>query len=66
MMNNPGRLVLYAKDVALISDVTKRTASRLIIKIRKHFNRPPSPLVTIRDFCEFTGLQEEKLLEYLK
>ena len=24
MMNNPDRLVLYAKDVALISDVTKR------------------------------------------
>ena len=62
----PNRIVIHAKDIALVSGYTERTGRRILARIRRQLNLPPSSLVSVQDFCAFTGLKEEYVLPFLK
>lgn len=62
----PCRVVIYARDVMNITGL-KEGASRLLLeKIRKHLGKTPSHSITIKDFCEFTRIEEETVREFMK
>jgi hypothetical protein len=54
------------KDVVMISGVSQRTASRILYKIRKHYQKKPASFVTVDEFCAFTDIKEEVVREYVK
>ena len=61
----PIRIVIYAKDITNITGKKERTARKIIAQIRRKYNKKPGDLVTVYEFCEFTGLNEEKVRQFL-
>ena len=62
----PTRIVIYAKDIMLITGKCERTARRMIAAIKKKFDKPATACITIDDFCLFTGLKQMEVSAYLK
>lgn len=59
------RIVLYAKDIILITGKSERTVRRMIAAIRKQYHQGENALVSVEDFCRYTGLKEEKVIRML-
>lgn len=65
-MNVPNRMVLYPKDIMSITGIhDARTARKFLDKIRKKFKKEKGSLVSLDEFCEFTGFKEERVTRYL-
>ena len=60
------RIVIYPKDVQLITGRGIRYAQRILRIIRKRVGKKEEQLVTIEEFCEFTGLRFEDFEEHLR
>jgi hypothetical protein len=63
--NAPKRLVIYRKDVELITGRKTRTAQRILKAIKTSLGKPKNGFVTIKEFATFTGLCEEDILKRL-
>lgn len=55
----PTRVVVYAKDVTIITGLGPRAARKLLSSIRKQLNKPRTGFITIEEFASFTGIKEE-------
>jgi hypothetical protein len=65
-MNLPNRMVVYPKDVMLITGIQDaRTARKYLDKIRKKFKKTKGSFISLDEFCEFTGFKEERVNRYL-
>lgn len=65
-MNVPNRMVVYPKDVMLITGIQDaRTARKFLDKIRKKFKKTKGAFISLDEFCEFTGFKEERVTRYL-
>lgn len=53
------RIVIYAKDVEIITGRKERTARKILQSIREKLGKEKWEFVTIREFCEYTGIQED-------
>ena len=62
----PNRIVIYARDIMNITGRHERTAHKMLSAIRKKYNKPKGAFVTIDEFCQFTGLKEEKVQPFLR
>lgn len=61
----PQRIVVHSKDVENITGLMPRSARRLLQSIRERAGKPKGAFVTVREFCSFTGIDEELLKDYL-
>lgn len=61
----PRRLVVYPKDVENITGRKDRTARTLIQNIRKAFGKQKHQFITIKEFCTYTGIDEDLVHDYL-
>ena len=61
----PIRIVIYAKDISNITGKKERTARKIIAQIRRKYNKKPGDLITVYEFCEYTGLNEERVRQFL-
>ena len=61
----PPRIVIYAQDVMNITGRRKRCAYKLLQQIRRKYNKPKHAFISVDEFCEFTGLKEEKVNRFL-
>ena len=59
------RLAIYPKDVALITGKSVRSASRLIIKIRRDLGKDTHQILTISEFCDYMGLKLKDIISNL-
>ena len=59
------RICIYAKDIQLITGRTERYGRKLIEKIKKHLGKQTHQMVTLTDFCDYTGLKMEEIEAYL-
>jgi len=59
------RCVIYAKDVQRITGRSERYSHDILRKARLHFEKGNKQFVTVAEFSEFSGIPEEKLVEYL-
>ena len=64
-MKDTRRLCLYASDVQLITGRSYKYALRYLAKIRRHYNKEPKQLVTVAEFCNYTGIAVEEVWELL-
>ena len=60
------RGVIYSKDVQNITGRSEATARRLLRKIRQHLNKPEGALITVREFCSCTGLDEDYVKDFMR
>jgi hypothetical protein len=61
----PNRIVIYAKDIMNITGRKERAARKLLAQIRKKYRKKKGEFISIDEFCEFTGLKEEKVSAFL-
>jgi len=55
------RIVIYAKDIENITGRKERAARELVSKIRKYFGKPTGSMISIYEFCEYTGLNLDEV-----
>ena len=63
--NTPSRLPIYSKDVELITGRKHRTACTMLQQIRRVLGKEKHQFVTIAEFCQYFGLKEELVKEFL-
>jgi len=61
----PNRIVIYAKDIMNITGRKERAARKMIARIKKNYHKKKGELISISEFCEFTGLKEENVSKFL-
>ena len=62
----PLRVVIYPKDVENITGRCPRTARSLLQKIRQALGKSSMEFVTVKEFCIFTGIDEELIKDFLQ
>lgn len=66
MIKEHHRLVIYACDVQRLTGRHKAASYRLLRKIKEKFALPEHALVTIEQFCEYTGVRRQDVVNYLR
>jgi hypothetical protein len=56
------RVCIYPKDVQRITGKTYRQARLYLKKVKDSLNKEPHQLISIEEFCAFSGLQMEHVL----
>lgn len=59
------RLVIYPKDIQLITGRGERYAQRLVRIMKERLGKEKHQFITIDEFCEFAGLERKDLDQYL-
>jgi hypothetical protein len=65
MQGLPPRAVIYTKDVMNITGRKERTCRKLLSNIRKRHGKKRADFVTVGEFSQFTGIEEEKIYPFL-
>lgn len=65
MKTIPSRIIIYAKDVENITGRRLRTCYTILQKIKKHYGKKQTDLVTIKEFSGFMNISEELLKDFL-
>ncbi len=61
----PNRIVIYAKDIMNITGRRERAARKLLAQIRKKYGKKRGEFISVKEFCNFTGLDENLVKEFL-
>ncbi len=55
------RICIYPKDIELITGKSYRQSTRILQAVRKSLNKLQNELVTIDEFCQYSGLKIEQV-----
>ncbi|GAA0875190.1 hypothetical protein GCM10009118_15990 [Wandonia haliotis] len=64
-MSKLKRICIYPKDVQRLTGRSERYGRKLLQKIRKHFEKDQHQFVTIKEFSEYTGINEAEIEQYI-
>lgn len=59
------RIVIYPKDIALITNKCERTGRRILNQVRKAFGKDQKDYISIKEFCLFSGFDEDEVHDML-
>jgi hypothetical protein len=59
------RLIIFPKDVQIITGRSERYAQRLILKIKISYQKEPHQFVTVEEFAAFAGIPKELVDQYI-
>jgi len=59
------RIIIYPKDIQIITGRSERYGRSLIQKIKGHLKKEPHHFVSIKEFCDYTGLEEEEVKSHI-
>jgi len=62
MKTEQKRVCIYPKDVQRITGKSYRYSRLLLIAIKKNLNKQEHQLISIDEFCQYTGLTAEQVL----
>jgi len=62
----PVRIIIYSKDVQNITGKMPRTARKMLQDIRLAFGKANHEMVTVKEFCGYTGIDEELVKDFLQ
>jgi hypothetical protein len=51
------RVVIYPKDIMIITGKSERYSRYLLQRIKTHLKKEPHQLVSINEFCQYMGLK---------
>ena len=55
------RVVIYPKDVMIITGKSERYSRYLIQRIKKHMKKEDHQLVSVTEFCNYMGLDRDEV-----
>ncbi|MFT6923349.1 MAG: hypothetical protein ACJA1C_002362 [Crocinitomicaceae bacterium] len=55
------RVVIYPKDIMIITGKSERYSRYLIQRIKKHLNKEDHQIVSIKEFCSYMGLDRDEV-----
>ena len=61
----PNRICIYAKDVQNITGKKERTSRKLLSDIRSRLGKQKKDLITIGEFCDYTGLKIDQVQRFI-
>lgn len=56
-MSSISKVIIYPKDISIITGKSYRSAWQLLKKIRTHYHKEPHQVVTVHEFCTYMGLR---------
>ncbi|WP_026969821.1 hypothetical protein [Algoriphagus terrigena] len=59
------RVVIYAKDIQIITGRSQRYSNSMLTKIRKYFQKEAHQYVTLDEFSEFSGIPIHKIEQFI-
>jgi len=65
MKSENKRLCIYPKDIQRVTGKSYRQSIRLLQKIRKHLNKLENEFVSIEEFCQYTSLKYEQVMNLI-
>jgi hypothetical protein len=60
------RLCIYPKDIMIITGKSDKFGRNLIKKIKLHYKKQEHQVVSVEEFCNYMGLQEDAVLKQLR
>lgn len=64
-MKKRHRICIYPKDVQQLTGKSYRQSTRILHDIRIHLDKPAESLITVMEFCIYTGLDYEEVIWFL-
>ena len=61
----PKRACIYPKDIQRITGRSERYGRKLLNDIRNYFGKESYQFITIKEFSEYSGIEEEIVNKYL-
>lgn len=59
------RVCIYPKDIQMITGKSYRQSTRILNETRKLFRKPAKSMVSVEEFCTYTGLNYEHVYKVL-
>ena len=59
------RIIIYPKDIQRITGKSERYGRQLIRKIKEDLAKGDHQFVTINEFSEYTGIEEDLVRQYI-
>lgn len=66
MKRPPQRLCIYPKDIVRITGKSERFSRGLIQRIRISLDKKEHQFITIEEFCNYAGIDLEKVKEIIR
>lgn len=63
---NEKRLVIYPKDIMLITGKSERYSRYLLKRMKAHFNKLDHQYITITEMCSYLGLDPDEVSRRIK
>ncbi len=60
------RICIYPKDIQMITGRSERYGRKVLQRIRQHLLKEEHHLVTVLEFCAFTGIAKEEVEKFIK
>ena len=60
------RICIYPADVRLLTGRSETYSRKLLRKIRTDLCKKPGQLVSLQEFCDYTGLSQKEVDEIFK
>lgn len=64
--NIPHRIVIYPKDIMLLTGKTERYSRTLLKKIKQHFNKEDHQIITPSELGKYLGIDEQLIISLLR
>lgn len=61
----PGRLIICNKDIRRVLGISRRSACRVIARIRQQHNKAHSDMISIDEFCAHCKLNRAEVIRLL-
>ncbi len=59
------RICIYPKDIQRITGKSYRQSTRMLLQIKESLNKPKNHLISVTEFCNYTGLNFEQVKELI-
>jgi tRNA U34 5-carboxymethylaminomethyl modifying enzyme MnmG/GidA len=59
------RACIYPKDIQRITGRSERYCRKLINKIKEYLDKEPHQFLTVKDFANYSGIEEDIINKYL-
>jgi adenosylcobinamide amidohydrolase len=59
------RLIIYPKDIMLITGKSERYSRYLHKRIKKHFKKEDHQALSVTEFCNYMGLDSNEIQEVM-
>ena len=65
MKSENKRVCIYPKDIQRITGKSYRQSIRILQQIKTDSNKQPNQLVSIEEFCTYTGLKYDEVINHI-